>query len=117
MQRFSEYASVNLTDHIVMYHDHITDFVIWQIDSDQKKLFFHSVFKSCTDRNIDEFLRLIDIYGKYNGSIGKIAEALHVHKNTVQYRINKLADQTGYDIRNFEEYFYLKMAAKLYPKG
>ena len=38
------------------------------------------------------------------------AEDLFVHKNTVQYRLNKLRDITGLDPRNVEDFIRLYLA-------
>ena len=37
-------------------------------------------------------------------------EDLFVHKNTVQYRLNKLRDITGLDPRNVEDFIRLYLA-------
>ncbi|UBX38311.1 helix-turn-helix domain-containing protein [Enterococcus lactis] len=33
-----------------------------------------------------------------------------VHKNTLQYRLNKLHSLTGYNPRNYDDYLILKLA-------
>lgn len=48
-----------------------------------------------------------------NQSINHTAERLFIHKNTVQYRLNKIKDLTGYDPRVFEEAVLLYLALYL----
>lgn len=47
----------------------------------------------------EEYARIIENYFKYDGSLGKMSEALYMHKNTLQYKLKKLAEYTGKDIR------------------
>ena len=43
--------------------------------------------------------QLLKAYYDAQGSIQKAADALYIHKNTLQYRISRLKDTTGLDIR------------------
>lgn len=52
------------------------------------------------DNKLEEYLQLISAYFKYNGSLQKMSEALFLHKNTLQYKLNKLEEYTGLDIRD-----------------
>ena len=44
-------------------------------------------------------IALLKAYYDAQGSIQKAADALYIHKNTLQYRISRLKDTTGLDIR------------------
>lgn len=68
------------------------------------------VFHNCSDIEIEEWYRLLMSYFKLNGSINRIADDLFIHKNTVQYRLTKLKDQTGYDVRDTRDAVMLYLA-------
>lgn len=44
-------------------------------------------------------MQLIETYFAYEGSITKAANALYIHKNTLQYKLKKMEAITGKDIR------------------
>ena len=58
-------------------------------------------------------MRLRNLYFKTDGSIQKTSELMYVHKNTLQYRINKLKEISGYDVRKPNESAALYIAMKM----
>lgn len=76
--------------------------------------YLQSVFKDQTDEEIKEIITLLMIYEKHNGSIQRCADDLYIHKNTVQYKLNKIKDDTGYSPRILSDFFVLKLACILY---
>jgi carbohydrate diacid regulator len=63
-----------------------------------------------SEDELKEFDTIIKVYGENNGSITKSADKLYIHKNTFQYKLNKLAKLTGYNPRNIDDYVILKIA-------
>ena len=57
------------------------------------KLYFYD-----QEKNTD-FMTTLREYLTQPGQPAKIAENLHIHKNTLQYRISKLKETTGLDVR------------------
>ncbi len=58
----------------------------------------------------EEFLKTAKIYYEENGSITKAAPFLHVHKNTVQYRLHKLESTLELDaLSAFEKEFLIRL--------
>ena len=49
-------------------------------------------------------------YGNMNKSISKAADKLFIHKNSIQYNLNKLKKYTGYDPLQVTDYLLLYMA-------
>lgn len=50
-----------------------------------------------------DMLKTIQTFFKSNMNISNTAKKLYVHRNSVQYRIDKLIENTGIDIKNFPE--------------
>lgn len=90
------------------------DIVIDQIPASTKELIGSSIFKNCTESEIDDFCSFIICYFEFNGSLMKIAEHNYQHKNTIQYKISKLKKKTSLDIRIFRDMFILYIAAIYY---
>lgn len=56
---------------------------------------------------------MILAYIKNNGSISKTSSDLFIHKNTLQYRLNKVAKMTGYNPRELKSLIVLYLALEL----
>ncbi|MCH4888021.1 hypothetical protein EZV73_10575 [Acidaminobacter sp. JC074] len=100
--------------HVIQLYDQIDMGMI--IDSIPKNIaerFFHKVFSSLDSEHVKEYAELIDMFVKENGSISKAADLMYIHKNTFQYRLNKLSKQTGYNPRKLNDLLVLYMAVKL----
>ncbi|MEH6650372.1 MAG: helix-turn-helix domain-containing protein [Motiliproteus sp.] len=52
-----------------------------------------------------------------NLNMGKTAEELHVHRNTLRYRLGKIQDYTGMDVNNIGNMFFLYSAFTLHRMG
>ena len=55
-------------------------------------------------------LEVLTMYLQMNGSVQKTADALHVHRNTVNYKLHKLADLLDCDLSDFSVRFTLQLA-------
>jgi len=79
-----------------------------------QKRFVQRVFKNINSNAYEGIIEFLQKYIQNNGSITKTAEELYIHKNTVQYKLNKIKTLTGYDPRNVEDMTILNLAIKLY---
>lgn len=75
--------------------------------------FSHKVLERIPEKEKSELKEMLFIYGKNNRSIIKCAEELFIHKNTFQYKLNKIAQYTGFDPRNANDYVILYLAFML----
>ena len=97
-------------DCVVDYSTLDLGILLGSIKKDRIKKFKEVVLKDISDEDYNIYKDLIKIYATNNQSITKCAEDLFVHKNTVQYRLNKLKDITGLDPRNVEDFIRLYLA-------
>ena len=79
-----------------------------EIPDPVKKEYISRIFKSCGEEEISSWITVLDTLYLEEGSISRAADKLFMHKNTLQYRLNKLKKQTGYDPRSirFSSLFY-----------
>lgn len=75
---------------------------------------FWKVFEGYSESELSQVMEMLGLYARYNGSILKISEQLGIHKNTLQYRLNKLAEKTGYVPRHISDMSYLYVLTKIY---
>ncbi|WP_096187264.1 CdaR family transcriptional regulator [Evansella halocellulosilytica] len=72
----------------------------------------NQVFSKCNQKEVEEFTGFIKSYFIYNGSLNKLAKKYYIHKNTVQYKIQKIKEKTDYDLRVFNDMVILYLASK-----
>lgn len=101
---------------IILYDDELLNIILDNVDEHHKKRFVAKIFAGCTKKDVIEFSNLIRKYYDHNGSINAIARDLFVHKNTVQYKINKILNMTGLDMRKCDHLMKLYVASIWYDE-
>ena len=76
----------------------------------------NKIFTKMTPEEIEESEKLILGYIANNGSLNKTSEQLFIHKNTLQYRLNRIEQTTGLNPRNLEDLIKLYIAIQLNRK-
>lgn len=51
----------------------------------------------------NELIATANVFFKNNLNISDTAKNLYIHRNTLIYRLNRIHEMTGYDLRNFED--------------
>ena len=99
---------------VKLYEDLNVELFIEALTPKVKKEFTKKIFKNCTEKEIDEWVGILTVFFKYNGSVNKAADELYIHKNTLQYRINKLVKKTGLDPRITKDAVLLYLAVLIH---
>jgi DNA-binding PucR family transcriptional regulator len=55
----------------------------------------------------------LDAYVSHDLNVSAAAKALHIHVNTARYRLTKIAEQTGADLRHVGDLMELLIAARI----
>lgn len=63
----------------------------------------------------DELLRTVRMYFACNQNLTLTAKKLYIHRNSLNYRLDKLTEKTGLDIRKFQDAFALFWALHNLP--
>jgi carbohydrate diacid regulator len=92
-------AAKNFPRHICFYTDITLETFIDEITLDSKKEFIQHIFHGYTDSEVEKWVQLLQVYFDTNGSINRTAKQFLIHKNTLQYQLKKLFEQTGRDPR------------------
>lgn len=71
-----------------------------QVDAVTKQEYVRKIMRGFTDAEIAQQLTMLEIFYDHEGSITKTAERLFIHKNTLQYKLRRIAERTGYDPRS-----------------
>ena len=84
---------------LISYNDLHLELFLNEIPLGVRQEFIDKIFKGLSKEEIVEAMRILDIYYANNGSIEKAANLLYIHKNTLQYRLKRLEELTGCDVR------------------
>lgn len=97
-QRAWRYAN-HAAKQIVTFDSLHAELVLDHIPKDRKLSFLQKIFPDCTMIQIREYVFLLDAWFSAEGSINAAAASLYIHKNTLQYRLKRLAEISGLDVR------------------
>lgn len=95
---------------ILFYKDMDIGLLLTSLDENDLNEYSQRILKNMNHEEIKFYKNLFFLYGKHNGSINKISREMYMHKNSIQYRLNKLRKLTGYDPRNLNDYVILWFA-------
>ena len=108
-----ETAAQTQSNELIFYDNFSVDFLLKNIPRKIRQDFSDRIFAGFRNKELKKWLRTLQVFFKYNGSINETANQLFMHKNTLQYRINKIAEVTGYNPRITKEGFVLYLALLL----
>lgn len=87
--------------------------VLCAISPQRTKEFVSQIWQRYSEKQRKEMGELILSYAKHNGSLKEISQELFLHKNTIQYRLNKIAEVTGYNPRNIKDFVILYLTVRM----
>lgn len=96
---------------ILTYLDNLNlELILESVDSETKNQYKNKVLNSLDKEDIS----LLKAYYKNDMSLKQTAEELYIHKNTLQYRLEKIYEKSGFNPRKFNESVILYLAIKLF---
>jgi len=109
-------SAIDKSERILFYADLDIEMLVDSIPTHMAKRFCDKVLNQLTDEDLESYSQLLEVFVRHNGSISKAADELYIHKNTYQYRLNKLGSLTGYNPRELKDLIRLSFAFKLVEK-
>lgn len=88
-----------LPTQVILYSQMTAEIFLAEISPDAKREYLHRMFPDCSIEKIRIWIHLLEIYFEEDGSIERAAKCLFIHKNTLQYKLRKLASITNHDVR------------------
>jgi len=108
-----DWAILN-SHHMIEHYDKLDlGMILTDISRNKSDEFIRQILGKLDKKELKEYAGILSVYGTNNGSIYKSADALFIHKNTLQYKLNKLHKVTGYNPRELDSYTILSLAFKL----
>ncbi|OCT16922.1 hypothetical protein A8709_16745 [Paenibacillus pectinilyticus] len=98
----------------VLHHESIELFSLFQHLSEEAMYSYYTYVLEPiygTSKHVDPELALtLEVYFEYDGSINETSRYLFVHRNTVSYRLEKIADLLQMDFKKMSDLLRLKLA-------
>lgn len=101
---------------VLGYGELSLELVLNEVSAAQAGNYLQKLFRTKDTQRWREWMMLISLYFHYAGSITKMAQEGYIHKNTLQYRLKKLAFETGVDIRRPTGAAHFYIAQELFMK-
>ena len=95
---------------ILLYHQLNLEMTLLDISEENMRHYLRVLFGSMSEKEWMAAMGLVESFFKAEGSIQKMASDLYLHPNTVQYRLKRLAEDTGYDVRKPSQMAYYAIA-------
>jgi purine catabolism regulator len=57
----------------------------------------------------------LEAFFAHHGNVSQTAESLHLHRNSLLYRLERIGEITGLDLNDPDDRFALQLALKIYP--
>lgn len=92
-------ASRRLSGGIFFYNRVTLELFVGDIPRRTKEEYLHKVFPNCGYEELLRWMGLLEAYFAAEGSLQRAADTLYLHKNTLQYRLRRLREISGYDVR------------------
>lgn len=101
--------AVKNNERITAFDDMTINIITESIDAKTKKKFSERMLKGLTDEDI----KLLAVYYDNSMSLKQTADELHIHKNTLQYRLEQIYRKTGFNPREFKDAVLYYMSIQL----
>lgn len=108
-------VSKNTLNNNIIVFGYNMELLVSTVSPTYKQVVFNHIFRNYkTIKQIEESAALIKHYVESNRSIKKIAKDLFLHENTIQNRLNRIYELTGYNPRNSKDLVLLYTTSLFY---
>ena len=97
---------------VCVYDGLVLELLLAPLSQESRTAFLDRIWGNAK-KVMEEMLDFLEIYFACNGSVQAISQKLFIHKNTVQYKIKKIAEATGYDPRKLSDAVLLYLCVRL----
>lgn len=95
------------------HDDMVLELLLPELSPQAKQTYLRRVFGAQHKAIPPSWHTLLSTFYRYDGSLSKTAQALFLHKNTVQYQLRRIAEQTGFDPRRYDGAVVFQLALLL----
>ena len=96
------------------YHSAYLEVFLGEISDNLKQEYLNNIFKGAKSEDIREWMAILKEFYAQNGSVSRTSEKLFVHKNTLQYKLRRIMNQTLMDPRDICNAAVFEIAIRFY---
>lgn len=104
---------LNISKRICFYREYALASIIYpRLKELQGQNYIHPAIRilmAYDRKHHTEFLRTLKSYIENLGNSGKILKELHIHRNSLSYRLAKIEELTGYQLDDFDTFLHLSL--------
>ncbi|MBB6453665.1 hypothetical protein HNQ94_002114 [Salirhabdus euzebyi] len=100
LQHISPMVFAETKQNVVYLKDALSQVLIQQVEDKRKQQMVDAILKDTVED--EELLKTIRVFLESNSNVTEAAKRMYMHRNSLQYRIDKFVEQTGIDIKSFE---------------
>ncbi|WP_149095395.1 PucR family transcriptional regulator [Paenibacillus terrae] len=104
----------HVTEHIHFSWELHLERLLNRIPKEQRVQFLEQVMRSSVILEDTETMATLDIFFQLDCNVSETAKRLYVHRNTLIYRLDKIKQETGLDVRTFNDAVLVKLFLLLY---
>lgn len=90
------------------------DQLLAPIPQNDKLAFIEQIFKRVDPFLDAEITQTLESFFELDCNVSETAKKLFIHRNTLLYRLDKFKQETGLDVRSFNQAIHVKLALQLY---
>lgn len=84
---------------IIFYKNLYVELFLRDVTAEAQVEYLNRLFPGVGEEELDAYMKLIEVFIEEDGSVGRMADRLYMHKNTIQYKLKKMEALNGRDIR------------------
>ncbi len=99
--------------HPVVFYDQVSlEFIVQSIPAAIRQDLKRLIFSGSSPEEQEELLQTIRLYFEQDGNLRACADTAYIHRNTFQYRMDRVRKKTGYDLKRPKDSLLLYLAAQ-----
>lgn len=106
--------SIKNREELIFFEKMDIEILLNEINEEVLNKYKERILKNLTPVEIEEYKKIFFNYENYDGSLKKVSKELFMHINTLQYKLNKFNEKTGFDIRKYRDFSKIKLAFMTY---
>ncbi|MCJ8015104.1 helix-turn-helix domain-containing protein [Paenibacillus sp. KQZ6P-2] len=104
----------HVTEHVHFPWELLLERLIYSIPVDQRRLFLEQAGDHGVLFSDNETLSTLETFFQLDCNVSETAKRLYIHRNTLLYRLDKIKQETGLDVRSFGDAVLVKLTMLLY---
>lgn len=101
-------------DHIFVYSKQTLERIVDSIPADQKEMILHSFFGSKNENRLtEETLETVRVFFQNDLNLTAASKQLYIHRNTLNYRLDKIRKDFGLDLRSFQDAVIFRVISEI----